>query len=280
MDSLAKSSILLGKPITFIDGVNIHVPTIQEIIESQEEFEKSVLALTVLTRQIFVEAREIDSIEQKFPTVWELMCNPQLNVSLGGLTGEPGSKLSDGIISAIAYWTKLPNPTKEEVEKYTEEEKKTKPKGFVFLENGGKIINYDTEWIIDKAEFDKFVDIVKVIIDYRRPEDLAPKIKSDAAHEVWLRMHRNKKSMEKGKEISWADRMMMLSVSTPSYIPIEEIGKMSVFQFNQLFKIVNQIDAYEMSLGILMSPKFSAPEGKVKPPKHWRENYRIGDAES
>ena len=45
-------------------------------------------------------------------------------------------------------------------------------------------------------------------------------------------------------------------------LDIEEIGKMSVFQFNQLFKIVNQIDAYEMSLGILMSPKFSAPEGK------------------
>ena len=280
MDSLTKSSILLGKPITFIDGVSIRVPTVQEIIEGQEEFEKSVLALTVLTRQIFVEAREIDSIEQKFPTVWELMCNRELNLSLGGLTGEPGSKLSDGIISAIAYWTKLPNPTKEEVEKYTEEEKETEPKGFEFLETSGKIINYDTEWIIDRAEFDRFVDMIKVITDYRKPEDLAPKIGSDAAHEVWLRMHRSKSSMEKGREISWADRIMMLSVSTPSYIPIEEIGKMSIFQFNQLFKIVNQIDAYEMSLGILMSHKFSAPEGKVKPPKHWRESYRIGDAES
>ena len=275
MDSMTKSSMLLGEPIDFTDGVQIHVPTVQEIIESENKFDLSVMALTVMTRQIFVEAREVDSIEQEFPTIWDLMCNPQLNQTLGGLTGPPGSKLSDGIISAISYWTKLPNPSKAEIDNYTEEEKDSKPKGFEFLETGGKIINYDTEWVIDREEFERFVDIIKIITDYRKPEDLAPKIKSDAAHESWIRMYRGKKQMKKGRDIGWADRIMMLSVSTPSYIPVSEICAMTIFNFNQLFKIVNQKDAYEMSLDVLMSPKFASKDGQTKTPKHWRESYRI-----
>lgn len=273
------AKLLFNEPIEISPKVFVHVPKVREIIDIEEEFNRHILALTVMTRQIFVESRDVDRIEFEFPTVWNLMCSPELNIALGGITGQKDKRLSDLIIDAISYWTKLPNPSKEEIDSYTDEQKKDKSvsKGFEFLENNKKIINYDTEWIIDEKEFEKFVDLIKMITDYREPDDLAPKIKSDVAHQTWLNMYHSKQKVKKKKGSGWADKIIMLSISTNSYIPPDEIGEMSIFYFNQLFKAIGTKEAYETNMEILMSPKFASKDKKAKMPTHWRESYRISN---
>lgn len=270
------AKLLIGEPLEFSSRVYIHTPTVRDVLEDLDEYNRHVTALTVMTRQIFVEAREVDQIEYKYPTVWDLMCNPQLNVMLGGITGIEGKRLSDLIIDALAYWTKLENPPKEVIDSYTEEERNSKTMGFAFLENGGRIINYDTEWIIDKKEFERFVKLVKFITNYQQPENLAPKIRNDLEHEKWLDMYRNEQRYNKGKQRGMVDKIIVAQVMTPSFIPIEEIMNMTIFNFYQLFKVVDEQSAYKASMDIAVSPKFSpSKNGKVKFPEDWKNKYKV-----
>lgn len=278
MDDAKLINLLIGEPIELLDGIYVNVPTVRDFVEQYDEYQKHVTALTVMTRQIFVEARQVDAIESKYPTIWELMCEPNFNLSLGGITGQKGKKLSDLIIDAIAFWTNLDSPSQELVNSYTEEDKKTKPMGFKFLENNGKIINYDSQWVIDKREFTQLVDVIKIMMDWRQPDNLAPRIGSDNAHATWLNMYKNERRANKKNEKGIVDQIIIAQVMTPSFLKINDILDMTVFNFKQLFRIIGEKDAYQASMDIAVSPKFSSgKDGQVKFPTDWKSKYKVSN---
>lgn len=255
MYKYTSTDLLFGKPVQVSNNVYVKIPTIKDVCHD-ERFDRYSSVFTIMTRQIFARSRDVDTLEMKYPSVWNLMWDEQMNVIIGKLFGD-GLKLSDVIIEGLCYWTGLENDDEN---------------GFKVLSNN-KIVHIGSEWVIDLKEFNRFVGLIKIITNYQKPEDLAPKITSDIVHQKWLNFHDNIQRINKRKAITWADKIIILSVSGNSYIPIEEIEKMTVFHFYQLMNVFGKQDAYHISWDVFRSSKFESKNGSS--PKHWKETFKV-----
>src|SRR5699024_12527171 len=141
------TNLILNKPIKYKDGVGIYAPKIRDIIDDNDMFNTATTMFTLKTRELFVRQREVDALEESFPTMFDLIKDSEMDKSVGVLfSGEKEPRaLSDIIIDSLCYWTKLERDSVDE---------KGEPNGF-FKTSKGKIIHVGKEWIIDTQEYEK-----------------------------------------------------------------------------------------------------------------------------
>lgn len=247
------TDLIFGNPVKIKDNVFVYVPTVEEVV-NEDKFEIYTSVLTSVTRQIFATSRQVDEIEKQFPNIWAMLWDEELNIKLGEVFGGENSTLQSVIVDAISYWTKIDASS------------------FSVLQTGKRIVNAEHDWLIDAAEFNKFVSLIKVITRWQMPDDLPPKMTSDIVYDMWMNsFYRNIQEHKKRKFLSWGERILMLSVSMDSYIPIDEIKKMNIFLFYHMSSALDLKDVNRIRWDAHMSPKFESKDT----PKHWKEQFKI-----
>ncbi|UDM72740.1 hypothetical protein [Vagococcus fluvialis] len=247
--------LLLGESVEFDDIVSIKVPTVREVIDGKSSSLNSYI-FNVSTRELFSASREVDELEKRYPTVWEMMFDEENggDFALGRVLGidYPASAL---VMECFEYWTGLDKL------------------GFKKLLNG-KIIHEESGWIVDKMKFKKFCEAIRKITCYEPNEDfIAPKNMTDARFNAWSKILKHRlKAAQRKKGNSLVDKILILQASFDSYVSIEEIVSMSYFQFNKLFKALNEKEGYLRNWEIMVSPKFDSSKTKLK---HWTEKVHV-----
>lgn len=248
-----KVDLLFDNYISITDTVSIKNPTVEEVAKS-DDYGLNVKILTVTTRELFSAVKEVDEYEAKFPTIWSMISDQDGDLILGSIFGTGTG--TEAVIKALAYWTGLDEDS------------------FLKLSNG-KIINEKANWIIDEGEFKEFCDIVKDITNYVYSKDLvAPKNMSKNQFAIWEKMYKGKMARLRNEKNfrTIADKILILQISTSSYISLSEIKKMSIYHFNKLYEALDQKETYEAQWQIKMSSNFKPSDGVTK---HWKEKVKL-----
>lgn len=242
--------LLFGKPLKVTEKVSLHVPTVEDVAYT-EKYSAYTQPFITTTRQMFSSLAEVDKLEAEFPTIWGMAFHEEGNVILGQMFGgETGINI---IIEALSYWTKL------DVE------------SFKALSNR-KIVNKEANWIIDEEVFNSIGKCVKEIIGYEPDLDLiAPKNMSERQLDIWKKTYKGRMRNRQKNSITFADKIMILSISMDAYIPIDEIRKMTIYYFNKLYEGLSEKESYEKQWEVKMSPKFDSGNGTIK---HWKESFK------
>lgn len=243
--------LLFGKPAKFNDKVSLHTPTVEEVAYT-ENYSSYTQPFLVTTRQIFSSLAEVDELEQRFPTVWQMAFDEEGSQVTAQMFGEDSG--TSALISAISYWTKL---DKDE---------------FQALSNK-KIIHQKTNWVIDEKVFNSLSDGVKEIVGFEEDLDLiAPKNMSERQLDIWKKTYNGRMRSRQKNATSLADKIIILSISMESYIPIDEIRKMTIYHFNKLYEGLSEKESYIRQWEVKLSPKFESGNGTVK---HWKEKFKV-----
>ena len=246
--------LIFGKPIEFISGVNINIPTVEDVVYF-DNFNIYTSIFTITPREIFTTLRNVDELCEKYPNIWSIAHDEYADMQVGSYF-HPEKTVSMIIMEALSYWTGL---------------KLDGDDGFVKMSNG-KIVHVGSEWIINFDEYKRFSDVIKKIICWSGIDEemRAPKITSDVVHKQWLRLYEGKLKERKRRSYTMGDKILILSISTDSYIPIDEIKKMTIYTFNRIFSGLSAKDSSDKSFMLYSSPKFSGD----RPPRSWKENWK------
>lgn len=248
--------LLLKNEIQFDEIVSIRIPTVLEVVES-DMYGMASYIFNVGSREIFTPYPNVDELEKRYPTVWELIFDEENDgdMALGKMLGIdlPASTL---VMEAFEYWTGL--------DKF----------GFSKLLNG-KIIHQESGWVVDKQKFTKFQEAIRRITNYQPNEDLiAPPNMTANRFRIWIK-HREKRieRIKKQKGGTLADKILILQASFDSYISIEEIVSMSYFQFEKLYEALQEKESYLRTWEVYISPKFEADKNQKM--KHWSTKINV-----
>lgn len=256
--SVNYTKLILGQNIQYNDHVKIHVPTIYELSEKPEgEFASYVKPFAVSVRELFSGAPEaVDKIEDQYPTLWEMAFDDEANMQVGQMLGDGKIfSLRDLIISGIAYWTE------------------TKAEDFKALLNS-KIVCEKLDWVIDKEEFLEFSEHIRMItLSFPNEDLIAPRGMTPPQMKVWESLYKGRvRKLQRAKGVSLGDKILILQASTESFIPWEEIGKMTYYQFSNLMKAYAEKEGSQREFDIYVSPKFDAEKMKIN---DWRSKVSL-----
>lgn len=253
-DNNISMDLLFGKPIKVKEDIFLTIPTVEEVAYS-DNFSKYTSLFTATTRELFSSQQEVDKLEKMFPTIWSMAFDEENggDFLLGKIFGVdyPGSGL---IMEALSYWTGL------DID------------GFQKLTNK-KIIYPKSEWIIDSKEFRRLSKLIKTVTCFEPSTHYtAPKNMNATRFKAWESILKGRLKEAQRNKRSLADKILILSVSMESYIPIEQIGKMSYFHFNKLYEVLAEKEAYKHRWDVKISPKFEADNKTIR---HWKETFKI-----
>lgn len=254
-----KRGILFKDRFKFNDFVDIIQPTVYKMtmVENYSSYNQ-IICISI--RELFsFNPRQVDFIEEEFPTMWEAMFNTEMNDAIGQMFGAESAR--DLFIQAVAFWTE------------------TNAEDFECLENSKKFMHSELGWIITKQEFEKFQEYVRFLTGYEPNDDLiAPKGISSANERILdleEKTYEGRLKEMKKKSSSIEEKIIILQVSNGGYISLDEIKNMSLYHFNKLFEALNEKEAYRVQWDVYRSSKFMPKTGsKQNAPKHWKEKFK------
>lgn len=247
---VTKFDLLYETSIPVNEFISFKNPKLEEIVRDKS-FASYSRIFTISTREIFSQSPHVDELEQKYPTLISILQDPQLTQTNflghyfagGQLTGE------EFLFKSFEFWTGVDSSN------------------FKILSNG-KIICTSPEWIIDEEEFENISDLIKMITSYEPNEDfIAPPNMTPNRHKRWMALVSGRIDKVRKDKSELADKILILSVSTHGYIPIEEIRKMTFYHFQALLRLTSTKVSYEQVMALKNSPKFDVKDN----PKHWME---------
>lgn len=242
--------LLFGKPVKITEKVSLHVPTVEDVAYT-EKYSSYTQVFVITTREMFSSLAEVDELEERFETVWKMAFDKEGSLIIGQMFG--GKTGTEVIIEALSYWTKL------DVESFQ-------------ALSSGRIVNKDMDWVIDEKVFNSIGECIKEIIGYEQDLDLiAPKDMSERQLDIWQKTYKGRVRNRQKNSISFADKIMILSISMDAYIPIGDIREMTIYHFNKLYEGLSEKESYEKQWEVKMSPKFES-DGNIK---HWKEKFKI-----
>lgn len=261
MMNINYNDLIFNKPLKFNDdGVYIKIPTVEEVAY-KEDFNTYLRVFTVTTREFFATQMNVDELELKYPTLLSMTKDEESDFLLGMfLKGEKDCKGSAVIMEALHYWTGLQLDGEN---------------GFLLLETSGKIAHYGTGWVMDDQGFSQFSDVIKLITNFEPSTDYIPPkpMKSKAQYNAWMGLYKGRVAKaSRGNGVTLADKILILAISMGSYIPPEEIKKMSIFMFNKLFDGLSKKEAYGINMRMIASGNFNNDKMDKR---HWKETFRI-----
>lgn len=253
-------SYLFHDEVYVNEKVAIIQPTVETVV-TIEDYNALSQVMCISTRELFSGApREVDHIEEQFPTIFDMIFNQEMSQFVGEMYG--ATNVYELLIDSISFWTKL------------------NKNDFELLTNGKKIVHEKTDWVIDKEEFVKISDIVKKLTGYHPNEDLiAPKgISSSSERKISIfeKTYKGRLRKMQKQSTSFDQKVITIQISNGGYIPIDEIEKMSIYHFNKLYEAITYKEIYKSQWDVYVSSKFMPSEGsKSSAPSHWTTQFKI-----
>lgn len=245
-----KYDLLFQTSIPISDYISFKNPTVEEVAKGSN-FTKYSSIFVTSTREMFSQFPEVDELELRYPTIRSILIDKEMqdNNFLGMYFGEGKVTGKEILFESLEYWTGI------------------KQEKFKLLANG-KIICTSPEWIIDEEEFKNIAELVSMITSYEPNSDfIAPLNMTPTRHKVWMNMYKGRLKRLKRSKGTLADKILVLSISNNSYLPINEIRKMTYFHFCKLSILLSEKEGYELRWMLNASPNFET-DTKIA---HWKE---------
>lgn len=241
--------LILGSDIPINENVTIHIPTIRELADGQisDYMVFTRVFVTTVREQFSGAPSDVDKIEEKFPTFWDMMFDEEMNQVVGQMMFGEGIDLMSVAVHGLAYWTK------------------TDVEGFRPLSNH-KIVNEKLNWIIDSKEYEQFCNYIRMITLSEPNEDLiAPKGISSKPRQcqVWLQLYKGRIRSLQQKGKSLGDKILLLQALAPSYFSFRQIGELTAYQFENLLITYQKRMANERDFAMFTAYKFDSDKIKL-----------------
>lgn len=242
--------LILGSNLPMTKNVEIHIPTIQELTDSNDDkfslFTR--IFVTSVREQFSGVPEEVDHVEEKFPTFWDMAFDKEMNETVGQSMFGEGVDILSVLIHGFAYWTKT------DVEQYRPLSNK-------------KVISEELDWIIDKEEFIRFSNAIRMITLSEQNEELiAPEGISDKPHQcqVWKKLYAGRiRKLQRKPTKTLGDKILLLQALAPAFLPFSEVGAMTYYQFSNLLDTYEKRYAVANEYQIFVSQKFDTEKMKL-----------------
>jgi hypothetical protein len=128
-------------------------------------------------------------------------------------------------------------------------------------------------YLIDEKEFDKIRKIVQSFVGREDIEvEKPPRNMTKRQKDVWMKLQKGRRRTAERNAIYLQDIINFVSFGGNSYIPIEQIDRMTYFYLQNAYKSIVGMDAYNMGMQYKLSQKYDVKEDV----KHWTESLKVG----
>ena len=249
-----KLKLLMGRPI-LIDKKNnsfIHQPIIRDIVDIGEgEFNKLILPYVISTDLVFNGVDNEDELIDKFD-IFDLFF---IKLDNGGTLLDnmfDGNNALNTLTESLKYFFNTDDVR--------------------VLEKRQKIV-IDNSYLIDKDEFSNIRSVIQSLVCRKDIEvEKPPKNMTKRQKDIWNKLQRGRRRTAERNAIYMQDIINFASFGGRSFIPFDQIEKMTYFQLQNAYKSVMGIDAYNIGMGYKLSQKFDVKEDI----KHWTDSLKIG----
>lgn len=244
------SYVILGKDIPINDKVTFHIPTIGELAEAENnDFSDCTRVFVTGVREQFSGVPEqVDLIEERFPSLWDMAFDDEMNDLVGEAMFGKGATLLRQFLKSISYWTR------------------TKEEQYKILSNK-KIVSEELDWIIDRETYIDLSNLIKAVTLSKPNRDLiAPKGVGSNPRKIqmWKNTYKGRlQQAMKRKGTELGDQILQLEVFAPGYISFADIQGMTYYQFSNLLSAYTAKYSSEKQYQIYTSEKFDTKDMKM-----------------
>jgi len=141
-----------------------------------------------------------------------------------------------------------------------------------FLIHRKKIV-INSNYLMDKDEFLKFRKVVQDVTNKQDMQvDKAPKDMTDRQKGIWEKLQKGRRRRAEKDAIYLQDLINFTCFGGTSYIPLDQIDRMTYYQFSNAYKSIMGVDAFHTGMSYKLSQKFDVKDEI----KHWTESLKIG----
>ncbi len=244
------SDIILGKDIPINEKVKLHIPTIGELAaaDNNDFNECTRIFVTGVREQFSGVPEQVDMIEEKFPSLWDMAFDEEMNVLVGEAMFGKDVTLLHQFLKAITYWTR------------TEETQ------YRALSNK-KIVSEELDWIIDINTYEYISNLIKAVTLTKPNKDfIAPKGVSSNPRkiQIWKNTYKGRlQEAMKKKGVELGDQILQLEAFAPGYVNFRDIQDMTYYQFSNLLSVYTAKYSSDKQYQIYTSEKFDTKDMKL-----------------
>jgi hypothetical protein len=248
-----KLKLLMGRPILINkeNSIYVHQPLVSDIVDiGEDEFNRLVFPYTLTSEAVFNGADNEDELIETFHIFDLFFIKVEDGKSI--LDNVLGDKSLDVLRTSLEYFLKADD--------------------IKFLENRKRIIVNDS-YLIDKDEFVKLRKVIQSVCNRSDIEvEKPPKNMTKRQKDIWMKLQKGRKRTAEKKAIYMQDLINFSSFGGSSYIPFDQIDKMTYYQLHNAYKSIMGVDAFHLGMGYKLSQKFDVKDEV----KHWTEALKIG----
>ncbi|PGA05682.1 AMP-binding protein [Bacillus mycoides] len=246
--------LLMGRQmeVSKENGIFAHQPRVNEIVDmGEDEFNNLILPFTINTEIVFNGMEGEEELADRFHIFDLFFLEIEEGKSvLDGVFG--GKKSTDLLSDSLRYFLKVDDIN--------------------VLENRKKII-VNNSYIIDKDEFDRIKQIIQsIVVREDIKVEKAPKNMTPRQKEIWTKLQKGRKRTAEKSAIYLQDIVNYTAFGGTTFIPLEQIDKMTYYQLYNAYTSVIGKDSFNISMGYKLSEKFDMKDAI----KHWTETMKIG----
>jgi hypothetical protein len=245
--------LLMGRPIQANREHNIVVrqPLISEVVDlGEEEFKKLLLPFLITLDAVFGGADNEEELKREFHILDLFFIEVQEGVGL--LDNIIGRKALDTLVEAFQYFLQTDNVK--------------------CLYQRKKIV-IDDKYLIDEKEFDIIRKVIQQVTGREDVEiEKPPKNMTPRQKDIWTKLQKGRQRKAERDAVYLQDMINYTAFGGNAYIPLDQIDRMTYYQFQNAYKSVMGKDAFNVGMGYKLSQKFEVKDEI----EHWSKTLKIG----
>ncbi len=243
----------MGRPIEYSKDhkLFVHQPTISEIVDMGEnEFNERLLPFTLTSEAVFNGQDNAEELSLKY-SIYELFFT-QVEDDVFILDNVFGGKSALGVLKdSLSYFLQTDN--------------------IQFLMNRKKIGVDD--FVVDEEEFMRLRKLIQGVTSRTDVEiENIPKNMTKRQRDIWDKLQAGRRRTAEREALYLQDMINFTSFGGSTYIPLDQIDRMTYYQLFNAYKSVMGKDAFQIGMGYKLSYKFDVKDQI----KHWSEALKIG----
>lgn len=141
-----------------------------------------------------------------------------------------------------------------------------------FLIHRQKIV-INGKYLMDKPEYMKLRSIIQSVCNRQDMQvEKPPKNMTKRQQDIWKKLAKGRRRKAEKDAVYLQDMINYTSFGGTTYIPLDQIDRMTYYQLANAYKSVIGKDSFYIGMGYKLSEKFDVKDDV----KHWTESLKIG----
>ena len=249
-----KLKLLMGRKIPFDKEHNLYVrqPLISEVVDMGEtEFGELVMPFILTTESVFMGMKNEEELVKQFD-IFDLFFT-QIEENVYMLDNVFGGKSALEVLkNSLSFFLDT-----DDIQFLVNRKKAVINGSFLLDEKGFAVLRKLVQGVSNRSD-----------IEIERP----PANMTERQKGIWEKLQKGRRRRAEKDAIYLQDLIAYTSFGGTSYIAFDQIDRMTYYQFQNTYKGVMSIDAFQIGMGYKLSEKFDVKDDV----KHWTDSIRIG----